>query len=119
MKSHTSVAFGTVDLAHILFEFFANDLAGGFSVAALQVVDNAFKRRVVRATAVFAGVGHFDFLAVRAVEDGVQRLFGQFFDGRVEREAVVGGEPVVVHFGNGAAVAVAPAACLNGAIADG
>ena len=114
-----SAAVGAGTLAHALLQLPAHTVALGFPVAALQIVHHAFERLVQGPLPVAALVGQLEFFPLGAVEDPVQDLRGQLFHRRAELEAVLFGQGVKVHAGDGIALDVVPAGGGDGPLQDG
>ena len=113
------MAGGAGRLAHKGLQFLPHPTAFGLPVAAGEVVENALKLVHIHAGAVFTGAHHLDPLSPAAVHQHVHRLVGQFLKGHVQRKAVVGGQAVVIHPGDGGAGAVIPTGSADGPLPNG
>ena len=113
-----AVARRTRTFAHHFFNLAARPLAVGLAVAAFKVRDDALERLAHHA-ARNAADRQLEHLVSRAVEQLVERLSGQFINGRFERKAVLSAERSVVHIGNAARLGVRPAGRADRALLDG
>ena len=79
-----AVTFRTRHLAHIGFQLFPHPVAGGFFVAALQIVENALEFREVFAVSVFLLSDQLDFLPLGPIEENIDDFLRQILDGRIK-----------------------------------
>ena len=113
-----AMAGRTRAFAHDLLDLAARPVAVCLAVAALEIGDDALERLTHHA-ARNAADRQLEHLVSRAVEQLVERLSGQFLNGRFERKAVLSAERSVVHIGNAARLGVRPAGRADRALLDG
>ena len=113
-----AVAVRALHTGHEAADLLFHPLAVGLPEAAFQVLHDALKRIIVDAAAKLIGAVHFDFFAVGAVEQGVDRLGAHLLDGRVQRETVLFAKAQIIHLSH-RALGIVPAAGLDGPLPDG
>ena len=114
-----AAAVGAGALAHALLQLPAHGVALGLLVAALQVVDDALEGLHQGALAVGPVIGELELLPLGAVEDDVQHLRRQVLHRGGELEAVLLGQGLEVHPGDGVPLDVVPAGGGDGPVQDG
>ena len=114
-----AAAVGAGALGHAVLQLPAHGVGLGLPIAALQIVDHALKGLVQGALALGAVVGELQLLPFGAVEDDVQHLGGQILHRGGELEAVLLGQRLKIHAGDGVPLHVVPARGGDGALQNG
>ena len=86
------------------------------AVAALEVGDDALEGGVEGAAAILALVFEVYLLAVGAVEQLIDDIVGKLAHGRIQRKAVLVGQPLQIHLRHGIRLGAVPAGDLNGSL---
>ena len=86
------------------------------AVAALEVGDDALEGGVEGAAAILALVFEVYLLTVGAVEQLIDDIVGKLAHGRIQRKAVLVGQPLQIHLRHGIRLGAVPAGDLNGSL---
>ena len=114
-----AAATGAGALAHAALELFAHAVALRFLIAALQVGDHALKGLIQNALAARLVVLEFQLFPLRAIQDDVHDLFGEFFHRIAEGEVVLFRQRFKIHARDAVAADVVPARGADRAVEQG